>query len=181
LGHSCFRAPVLGALLFLATSLPVLADCPPAPQLTGDVASSPSVPREFPPSGPALRREYGVHYGAPLRLSAHIAHVVPVRRDTVEHVEGLELLGEIGLAGLRVGLGWAERGRTYYNGQSATVSVIRTVETVLDPLSVPENRTLLALGYRMIGLGVTLRGEVLYDLGSTPDPWGLGWSAGVSW
>jgi hypothetical protein len=114
-------------------------------------------------------------------LSAHIARIVPIRRDTIENIEGLELLGEIGLAGLRAGVGWAERGRTYYNGQSVTLSAIRTVETVVDPLSVPENRTLLALGYRMIGLGVTLRGEVLYDLTSTSDSWGLGWSAGVSW
>ena len=88
---------------------------------------------------------------------------------------------EAGLAGARLGFGWAERGRTYYNGQSVGLSLIRTFESVMDPQGVPENHTLLAASYRIVAIGATLRGDLLYDLDARSDEWSVGWSVGLSW
>jgi hypothetical protein len=138
--------------------------------------------RKVPPkSGPTLQRERGYHFGSPLKLSAHASRILPWRTDTIERIEGPEVLAEVGLAGARLGLGWGERGRTYYNGQTVSANVLRTWRSIVDPLGVAADRTLVGLGYRIIGLGLTLRGDLLYDLDEDSDPWILGWSVGVSW
>ena len=122
-----------------------------------------------------------MHYGSPLRLSAHVSQILPIEVDTTEYIEGIELHAEAGLTGVRLGFGWAERSRTYYNGVSHSLSIVRTYETLMDPLGVRENRTFLAVSRRTVGVGVTLRGELLYDLDADSHPWTIGWSVGLSW
>ena len=151
---------------------------PPA----GEIDAPPQPPFEYPgPSPFPLKFEFGVHYGAPLRLSLHTSYIVPLRENTIEHVQGLELFGELGVGGFQAALGWAKRQRTYYNGWSLSVGLARTWDGIWHPLGHAPNATFADLSARWIAVGLALRGSILYRLDDRRDRWSLGWSVGLAW
>lgn len=134
------------------------------------------------PVGGGVGRELGVHYGSPLRLSAHASAILDNEIEVVrgvDRLEGPELLVEAGIGGGRVGVGWGRRGTPYLHGWSVGLGVIRTWASIDDPHGHEPGRTLGSLSGRSISLGATLRGELLYDFDAPGDRWGLGWSVGL--
>ena len=137
------------------------------------------------PTRGGIGKEIGFHYGSPLKLSCHASTILPMRvgpdetRAGVHRLEGLEFLVEGGVAGARAGIGWGSRGTPYLQGWSAGISLVRTWESVDDPLAYPANHSLWSLSSRVVTLGATIRGEILYDLDASADRWGVGWSVGL--
>ncbi len=163
----CFRSLLLCALLVASLSPNALA------QVDGEDEQS--------PSSQYLRNEVGFHFGSPLKLSTHFSHIFPWARDTEQQIEGPEILVEVGLGGVRGGLGWGYRAATYYNGWSVGLNYIRTFESFDDPLAYSPNHDLVSLSWRGVGIMGSVRAEVIYDLSVDRDRWGIGWSFGFAW